>query len=187
MADSGITKKALAEALKQLMEEMPFAKISVADICEHCDMNRKSFYYHFRDKYDLVNWIFYTEFIMAVGQSDCQNAWSLFSSMCAYFYRERVFYRSALRIEGQNSFQSYFREVVTPLLQDLFQELYTIEGDPRYFFDFCIDAFLSALVRWLTQERSLTDREFLERMRAVLITLAHATLKNTPEEPELPR
>ena len=34
MADSGITKKALAEALKQLMEEMPFGKISVADICE---------------------------------------------------------------------------------------------------------------------------------------------------------
>ena len=26
-------------------------------------MNRKSFYYHFRDKYDLVNWIFYVDFI----------------------------------------------------------------------------------------------------------------------------
>ena len=39
MADSGITKKALAEALKQLMEEMPFAKISVADICEKCEGN----------------------------------------------------------------------------------------------------------------------------------------------------
>ena len=58
MADSNVTKRALAEGLKQLMERRPFAKISVGDICESCNMNRKSFYYHFRDKYDLVNWIF---------------------------------------------------------------------------------------------------------------------------------
>lgn len=55
MADSNITKRALAHALKELMEEKNFSKISVADICEKCDMNRKSFYYHFKDKYDLVN------------------------------------------------------------------------------------------------------------------------------------
>ena len=50
MSDSNITKRSLASALKELMEEMPFAKITVADICEKCGMNRKSFYYHFRDK-----------------------------------------------------------------------------------------------------------------------------------------
>ena len=46
MADSNITKNALANALKSLLEEMPFQKISVSDICARCDMNRKSFYYH---------------------------------------------------------------------------------------------------------------------------------------------
>ena len=46
------------EALKGLMAEMPFEKINVSQICERCGMNRKSFYYHFKDKYDLVNWIF---------------------------------------------------------------------------------------------------------------------------------
>ena len=53
MADSNITKRALASALKELMNEKPFARISVSDICTRCDMNRKSFYYHFKDKYDL--------------------------------------------------------------------------------------------------------------------------------------
>ena len=38
MADSNMTKRALAAALKELMGEMPFAKITVADICEKCDM-----------------------------------------------------------------------------------------------------------------------------------------------------
>ena len=68
MADSNITKRALAEALKELMEEKSFSKISVADICGKCNMNRKSFYYHFKDKYDLVNWIFDTEFISVMSR-----------------------------------------------------------------------------------------------------------------------
>ena len=58
MADSNITKNALAASMKKLMSKSPFSKISVGDICENCGMNRKSFYYHFRDKYDLVTWIF---------------------------------------------------------------------------------------------------------------------------------
>ena len=54
MPDSNITKKALAMAMKELMEQIPFSKISVSDICEKCGMNRKSFYYHFKDIYDLL-------------------------------------------------------------------------------------------------------------------------------------
>ena len=59
MSDSNLTKNALAASMKKLMREKPFDKISVSDICIDCGINRKSFYYHFRDKYDLVNWIFY--------------------------------------------------------------------------------------------------------------------------------
>ena len=70
MPDSNITKKALAMAMKELMEQIPFSKISVSDICEKCGMNRKSFYYHFKDKYDLVNWIFDVEFFQAVHVRD---------------------------------------------------------------------------------------------------------------------
>ena len=79
MADSNITKKALAGALKELMDTKPFQKISVSDICERCQMNRKSFYYHFKDKYDLMNWIYDTEFIGVAKnknyQSGCMTLW----------------------------------------------------------------------------------------------------------------
>ena len=63
MADSNITKRTLASALKELMESTPFTKITVSDICAKCNMNRKSFYYHFKDKFDLVNWIFDVEYL----------------------------------------------------------------------------------------------------------------------------
>ena len=103
MADSGITKRALAEALKQLMEELPFSKISVADICEQCDMNRKSFYYHFKDKYDLLNWILDTEFLgttLKSGEPDKTSIDRLYD-LFVYLYENRTLVRKALEIKGQ--------------------------------------------------------------------------------------
>ena len=73
MADSNITKSALASALKELMETTPFAKITVSDICAKCNMNRKSFYYHFRDKFDLVNWIFDVEYLTKEIFEKCRD------------------------------------------------------------------------------------------------------------------
>lgn len=117
MADSNITKWALATSLKELMAEQPFDKINVAQICERCDMNRKSFYYHFKDKYDLVNWIFDTEFItllkdekLDVSHSNYKERWAFVEKMCQYFYQNHGFYRKALQIRGQNSFRDHFRE-----------------------------------------------------------------------------
>ena len=59
MSNSLITKKALAEALKLLMRKTPFSKLSIADICSTAGLSRRSFYRHFRDKYELLNWIYY--------------------------------------------------------------------------------------------------------------------------------
>ena len=58
--------------------EKTFDKINISDICEPCYMNRKSFYYHFKDKYDLVNWIFDTEFMEFVGQKSLLQSWDFF-------------------------------------------------------------------------------------------------------------
>ena len=178
VSDSNITKKALAGALKKLMSEVPFSKISVGDICETCGMSRKSFYYHFKDKYDLVNWIFYTEFIEAIDDSDLQSSYSLFGSVCRYFYRERAFYRSALKIEGQNSFSEYLREVISPLLQDVYLEVFSSDENSHFFTTFLVDALLAAVIRWLTTEPILAAEEFLDRMRTVFISIARITLKN---------
>jgi len=103
MAYSNITKTAMAEAMKKLMNEKPFSKISVGDICEWCGMNRKTFYYHFKDKYDLVNWIFQTEFLEMLRVQNYNSGWELLSDICKYLYSERGFYTNALQVEGQNS------------------------------------------------------------------------------------
>ena len=112
MADSNITKHALAEALKGLMAEMPFEKINVSQICERCGMNRKSFYYHFKDKYDLVNWIFDTEFISLIRDENLENVrtrykerWAFIEKTCRYFYENHDFYRKAVYNEERPAAQ----------------------------------------------------------------------------------
>ena len=53
---SNITKKALEASLKQLLLQKPLNKTTVSDIAEDCGINRMTFYYHFKDIYDLVEW-----------------------------------------------------------------------------------------------------------------------------------
>ncbi|MCR5632282.1 MAG: TetR family transcriptional regulator, partial [Eubacterium sp.] len=63
MAESLITKRAIADSLKELTKEKPFDKISVKDISEKCGINRQTFYYHFEDKYLLLRWIYQTDLL----------------------------------------------------------------------------------------------------------------------------
>ncbi len=53
---SQTTKRALEESLKNLLWEKPLSKITVTDITEDCGISRMTFYYHFKDIYDLVDW-----------------------------------------------------------------------------------------------------------------------------------
>ena len=50
------TKQAMADSLKRYMEVKSLSKITISAICEDCGINRKTFYYHFKDIYDLVEW-----------------------------------------------------------------------------------------------------------------------------------
>ncbi len=52
------TKKALADALKKMMSVKPIDKITVNDLVVTCGVSRQTFYYHFNDVYDLLEWVF---------------------------------------------------------------------------------------------------------------------------------
>lgn len=60
------TKKTLAESLKKIMKKKNFSKITISEIIADCGVNRKTFYYHFEDIYDLLKWIFENEAVEVV-------------------------------------------------------------------------------------------------------------------------
>ena len=187
MADSNITKNALASSLKSLMEQKPFQKINVNDICEGCGMNRKSFYYHFKDKYDLVNWIFYTEFVSHIHVELYDNGWDLLVDVCRYFESERNFYRCALAIKGQNSFQDYFLEIIRPLIPIFLSDSLKTSEDQQFLLSFFYDGLISSLIRWLSEENETTAEEFTGHLKSVLLLFAEEIFNNLKDTPSAPQ
>lgn len=191
MPDSSLTKRALAQAIKELMNEKPLVKISIADIVDRCQMNRQSFYYHFRDKYDLVNWIFYTELITELQNSPNKDEYEELKNICRYLYDNRAFYINALKFTGQNSFYEYFGDVIYQLLKAAFNESFGNSDQSDFNAMFYADALRACIFRWLTSGAKMPPDEFVgkirsalaispENQRALLKEAARGALTNVP-------
>jgi len=103
-----LTKKALAASLKALMLSVPLAKVTVATIVDHCGLNRQTFYYHFPDKYHLVNWIYDQEALALIDDCRSYRTWTegilrVFTTL----HQDRAFYVNALNDPGPNAFDDY--------------------------------------------------------------------------------
>lgn len=190
MADSNITKRALAAALKELMEEMPFDKINIAQICEKCGMHRKSFYYHFKDKYDLVNWIFDTEIIGVIQSYSSDfalvNYFSFVQEFTSYLHKNKSFYRKAFLISGQNSFSEHFREYIYPLIKTVLQDQIHINNVDAFEIDFFADATINSIERWILGKYALTPEQFVAKEKTMFynIFLVLNQLYSTSEMPQ---
>ena len=184
MADSSITKMAMANSLKSLMQTKSFQKISINDICTGCNMNRKSFYYHFKDKYDLLNWIFDTEFREFAIQNETLETWDLMRGLCYYLYENRKFYRKAFAVDGQNSFSSYLHSLlfnkISKSLNDVFDENNEIKFE-KIQIQFITDGIMCALTRWLMSPKNMTADEFIDTLRSMVNQIMKAIYKKYTE------
>ena len=72
---SQITKRALEASLKKLLTKKPLDKITITDITEDCGINRMTFYYHFKDIYDLVEWVCVEDATRILGENKTYDTW----------------------------------------------------------------------------------------------------------------
>ncbi len=113
MSNSNITKKAIATAFKGLMETKPFNKISITDITDGCGLNRQSFYYHYNDKYDLINWIFENDILIPVTNDFSIEKWEEKLLEILYMLeKNEKFYTNALKY-ANTEFRAYILSVMT--------------------------------------------------------------------------
>lgn len=125
MAKNIITKQAFSRALKELLMEQPLSKISVKDITEKCELCRNSFYYHFSDKYELINWQFQRDLSKNVHSiDDPLRVSESFVDVCKCLYNNRNFYFACLQYAGQNSLYE--------LLYDIYYKLWKSNLAIRY-------------------------------------------------------
>ena len=157
MANAGITKSAIASAMKQLMQTTPFDRITTADILDASHISRKTFYYHFRDKYDVVNWIFETEIVGNIMACTTLESWHEASyQMCRYFRENCAFYKNAVNARGQNCFIQFLHVMVVGQMERLCRaardEGKLDDADFRFLVEFYYNAFIGVFIPWVRDD-----------------------------------
>ncbi len=96
------TKQMFADELEAMMEDMPLSKVRVRDLCERCGVERCTFYYHFKDKYDLVAWMIDQESLRA-AETTRRYTREHFAEGLRLIWERRGFFRRAFEEDSQNS------------------------------------------------------------------------------------
>ncbi len=111
MSSNRITKEAIRTAFSRLLSDRSFSKISVKDITQECGISRNTFYYHFRDKYELMDWIVRGDLEENVtAYDDPHHLAETFISVCQMMFERKPFYYVCLQYEGQNSLYEFFTD-----------------------------------------------------------------------------
>ena len=167
MAATDSTKKLLAQSLRELMRKRPLNRITVGDICQLCDMNRKSFYYHFHDKYELVNWIF-TRGVREAERNAPYHSDRLLV-LCAYLREEQSFYRAALSQLEQNSLYLCMADLLRPML---LERVAATDVDAAAL-DICVHACGAAIIHWLRSGCRQPEERFVETVYHAFQLMQH--------------
>lgn len=146
-----MTKKALATSLKKLMEQKTLDKISVREIIEDCGVNRKTFYYHFEDIYDLLKWLFEEEAIEIVKQYDLIiNANDAILFVLDYVEKNKLICNCAFDTLGRDElkrfFQKDFLSIIDNLIDTLSEGLTVPEDYKKFLTNFYTEALASQLI-----------------------------------------
>ncbi|MGT2926350.1 dihydroxyacetone kinase transcriptional activator DhaS [Streptococcus cuniculipharyngis] len=136
MTSSLITKKRIAKAFKNLLENQDFDKVSVVDIMKLANIRRQTFYNHFLDKYQLMDWIFENDLQEKITDNlDFISGRQLLKELFLYFEEERYFYLQLFNIKGQNNFYDFFIGYCHTVVEKIIRE-YACPIPPRNQFDF---------------------------------------------------
>ncbi len=112
-----ITKMWIAGKMREIMKHKSIDKIRVTEICKAAEIERPTFYYHFKDKYDLVAWMFCRD---AYG-TDITSVASAAAGMNR-MKREILFYKRAYEDPSQNALWHYMLEYFVRRHTDLVKE-----------------------------------------------------------------
>lgn len=167
----------LAESLKKLTEKKAFAKITVKDITDAAELSRPTFYNHFQDKYQLLEWIFVSEVIeptrlLMENNMTTEAVILLFSNV----QRDREFYQEVIQTDGQNSFGEIVGSGFQRLLGQFFDEridpakVESFWQTPENLAKYYSWALRFALFTWLEEGVPVSPREMAEVLRALMTT-----------------
>ncbi|MCD8361406.1 MAG: TetR family transcriptional regulator C-terminal domain-containing protein [Lachnospiraceae bacterium] len=120
---SQITKRALEQSLKNLLLKKPLNKITINDITEDCGINRMTFYYHFNDIYDLVEWACLEDAQKALQQKKTYDTWQEgFLQIFQAVKENKPFILNVYHCVHREQVELYLKPLVNRLLMGVLEE-----------------------------------------------------------------
>lgn len=169
------TKKALAESLKKIMQKKPFSKITVSEIITDCEVNRKTFYYHFGDIYALLKWMFEEEAIEVVKNFDLLIDYEEAISFIMDYVENNdhiinCAYDSIGRDEMKRFFYADFIELVSSIIDRAEQEsgLALNQDFKRFLSSFYTEALAGMLIDWIKDRNIRNRNQTIEYLSVIL-------------------
>ena len=182
-----MTKKALAASLKKLMETKALNKISIREIVEDCGVNRKTFYYHFNDIYDLVKWFFEKEAIEVVKQYDLMaNHEEAIHFAMDYIEKNKHVCNSALDTLGRDQLKSFFYKnfigIMNNIVEDFSEKMVIPDDYKTFIINYYTETIASMLVKWIRNKDSIDKEIIIKYISLTLFDSIEPTLERANKE-----
>ena len=100
-----MTKILLSKSFKKLLSKKPLNKITVKDIVNDCKLTRQTFYYHFQDIYELLDWTYKNEIGHFLNDSQ-NNSWEkVINSILNYIRDNKSMFIYTIQSVGREHFE----------------------------------------------------------------------------------
>ncbi len=163
------TKYDLEKALKELMQKKPLDKITISDLTEACSLSRMAFYYHFRDIYDLVEWICLEDASRALQGKKTYDTWQ--EGMLQIFevvLENKAFILNVYHSISREQIENYLFRLVYDLLRGVVEEksvgMNISEEEKRFIADFYKYGFVGIMLDWIKGGMKEDYRIIADRM-----------------------
>ena len=170
---SQTTKRALAASLKTLLLRKPLNKITINDIAEDCGISRMTFYYHFKDIYDLVEWVCMEDAKQALAGKKSYDTWQEgFISIFQAVQENKPFVMNVYRAVSRERIEQYLNPLIHNLILGVVEEkakgMTVNEADRQFIAEFYEHAFLGVMLEWIGGNMKEDPAAIVERTSMVL-------------------
>ena len=170
---SQITKRALEISFKKLLLQKPLNKITISDIANDCGINRMTFYYHFKDIYDLIEWICTEETARAINGNKTYETWQEgFLQTFQMVLDNKPFISNVYHSLSREKIEDYFHTITFDLLIGVVEEqsvgMNVAKADKDFIANFYTFAFVGLLFDWIKKGMRDSPQLLIEQVDALI-------------------
>lgn len=180
---SQITKRALEASLKNVLRTKPLNKITINDLAEDCGINRMTFYYHFKDIYDLVEWSCLEDARKALEKNKTHDTWqegllSIFEAV----RENKPFIMNVYRCIDHEQAEKYLKPLTDNLIMGVINEqsagITVREEDKEFIARVYSYVFIGIMLDWIKDDMKADPKLIVDKL-AILIkdSLSDALLR----------